>query len=120
MELRTLDEIKLVCSNIAYKDWSLEIQDIVRGFLIKWVFLEKDLTNPNDPNLYKQECREWFISRACTDTQIIRTVYLALKQAIDHELNEQFLYCGVRIFDPHADYLKLTEFMSKDIKDQVD
>ena len=48
-----------------------------------------------------QYCRKWALQYTMTDTEVIRTAYLAAQQASLHEFNEQFKYKGVDIYNPH-------------------
>ena len=105
------DDLQEILSKIKYKDWNLKY--FVKGddFLLQWTFMEKDLTKPDDETLYEQHCRKWYISRFSTDTEIIRTAWLAVQQAVMHEVSESFSYNNVRLFDPHSDYVSLSEYM---------
>jgi hypothetical protein len=53
-----------------------------------------------------QKCRKWYLSSHACESEIIRTAYKAIEAAELHELQENFIYCGQRIFDPH---LNLTD-----------
>ena len=58
--------------------------------------------------------RKFYISPHMTDGEIVQTVFLACKVAMEHELREQFLYKGQAIFDPHYDIEKLVELRSRE------
>jgi hypothetical protein len=45
--------------------------------------------------------RKWYISPHMTDGEIVQTIFLACRVAVEHELREQFKYKGAAIFDPH-------------------
>jgi hypothetical protein len=45
--------------------------------------------------------RKWMLSHHMTDTEIVNTAWLAVKQAVMHELGENFLYHGIPVFNPH-------------------
>lgn len=53
--------------------------------------------------------RKFYISPHMTDGEIVQTIFLACKVAMEHELREQFLYKGQAVFDPHYDIEKLVE-----------
>jgi sarcosine oxidase delta subunit len=111
--LETLEHIK-------FKDWKLVGQEYSDCFFMKWVFMERDTTKQEDETLYEQHCRKWFVSKHSTLSEIIRTAWLAVQQAVQHETEESFLFNGVRMFDPHTDYVDLMKFMStakQDIRD---
>lgn len=105
------EEITNVLSKIEYKDWACVLWPERDYFLFAWEFMEQDVTKPNDKTLYKQECRKYYIANDATETDVIRTVWLALQQAVMHEVAESFLYNGVRLFDPHTNYVSLSEYM---------
>ena len=106
-----IEEFKSIISKIKYKDWSLKWFSIENGFLLQWIFMEKDATKAEDETLYEQYCRKWYVSKYSTKTEVIRTAWLAVQQAVMHEVAESFLYNNVRLFDPHTDYVSLTEYM---------
>ena len=105
-------ELQEICSKIQYKHWELRLIEKEDGFFIQWIFMDKDITKPDDETIYSQHCRKWYISSYATDTEIIRTAWLGVQQAEIHEAAEQFLFAGIRIFDPHTDYIKLAEYMN--------
>lgn len=53
--------------------------------------------------------RRWMLSPFMSDGEIVRTVFLALMTAVEHELREQLLVDGVAVFDPHFDLPALVE-----------
>jgi hypothetical protein len=114
------EEFKQILSKITFRDWTLKAFQKEECYLLQWTFMEKDTTKPEDDTLYEQHCRKWYISQYSTQTEIIRTAWLAVQQAIIHEASESFLYNGVRLFDPHTDYVSLSEYMAgatQDVRD---
>lgn len=107
---KSLDEITDILKNIRYKDWTLRVLSKHNDtILCQWIFYAPDNNDPS--KIEKQSCRKWFISVYSTDSEVIRTAYLAAVQAEMHETNENFTYNGVRIFDPHTDLVALSEYM---------
>ncbi len=53
--------------------------------------------------------RKWRLSRHMEDGEIVQTAFLAVRQAQEHELREQFTYKGVAVFGPHFDIERLVE-----------
>jgi hypothetical protein len=45
--------------------------------------------------------RKWYISPHMTDAEIVTTIFLACKVAMEHELREGFTFSDQMIFDPH-------------------
>jgi hypothetical protein len=120
--ISTLNDVQTVLRKIKFKNWQIEVTAVIddAGYLLQWTFLGKDTTKPLDNQLYMQYCREWFISHDATETQLIRTAWLAVQQAMMHEAAELFLYNGIRLFDPHTDYVKLAEYMNTAPQDKID
>lgn len=52
---------------------------------------------------YNEGGRKWDISKYMTESEIVFTVWKAVLTFMEHELREQFMYKGKRIFDPHID-----------------
>jgi len=104
-------ELKEITDKVTFADWTLRLIDINGAFLIQWTFMQRDLCNPDDTTLYEQHCRKWYVSSYSTPSEVIRTCWLAVAQAVLHEAGEQFLYEGVQLFDPHMDYLNLAQQM---------
>lgn len=52
---------------------------------------------------YSEGGRKWDLSEHMTESEIVFTIFKATLTFIEHELREQFLYKGKRIFDPHID-----------------
>lgn len=106
------EELKQILSKIKYKHWELRSFMKDDGYLIQWIFMERDSTKPEDESLYEQHCRKWYVSKFSTETEVIRTAWLAAQQAELHECAESFLFDGSRIFDPHTNYINLANYMS--------
>lgn len=106
----TTSDIKNILRKIKYKDWQLRIiekgEDVV---LLQWIFYAVDNDNPSATELEPQFCRKWYISLYSTDSEIIRSAYLAVQQAEMHELSENFTFEGARLFDPHIDLIALKD-----------
>lgn len=53
--------------------------------------------------------RWWFVEADASESAIIKTAWLAMRQIVDHEMYEAFRVDGVRVFDPHVDVDDLVE-----------
>jgi len=116
----SFEQLNAILEKIRYKNWKLIAQIYTDCYVIKWVFLEKNVTDSYDNNLYEQHCRKWFISKHSTESEVIRSAYLAAIQAEMHECAEQFQFDNVRLFDPHTSYIDLANYMAtakQDIRD---
>ncbi len=70
---------------------------------------------------YKDEEKEWkgrkfYLSEFMTDDEIIKTVWVAFKMCIEHEVMEGFKYAGKIIFNPHVPYTELITLTDKEIQ----
>lgn len=92
----TLNEIRSVVAEIAYRDWTFCVGTIG--------------TTPDDVVYIKvrfkadgQEWagRKWIISSHATESEILQTALLAVLQAEEHEAREHFLFSGKPIYGPH-------------------
>jgi hypothetical protein len=113
-QAKTRTEIILILNKIKYDkpSWTWVLKEKGNGFLLQWTFLERDLTDPN-PNAEEEEQfgRKWYVSPYMTESEIVRTAFLAIQQAEMHEIAERFTFNGVRIFDPHMNYVHLAELI---------
>lgn len=109
---KTFSEIQEVLSRIEYKKepkWMIRLLEKGDGFLVQFIFLEKDLTS-DSIELETQFCRKWYVSPYSTDSEIIGTIYKAIQAAELHEIAERFRYNDKMIFNPHMDYVELANY----------
>lgn len=83
-----------ILSAIRYKNWSFEVGRSGEAVWLRCSFVE-------DGHLWHS--RKWLVSQHATDSEVIQTVFLAVKTAEEHETREKFLYQGRAIFGPHFD-----------------
>jgi hypothetical protein len=62
---------------------------------------------------YEWDGRAWLLREDMTDSEILRTAFLAVRGAVEHELFEKFLIDGKRPFDPHLNLSNLAEFSAR-------
>jgi len=62
--------------------------------------------------------RKWLLSPHMCVSEVVRTAYKAMQTAVEHEVNERFLYKGVAVFDPHRNIDLLIEIA--DSKNAID
>jgi len=118
---KTRKEIEEIINKITYKQgWEIRLIDKAPDtFLVQVRFMAPDTFNPSGP-AELQACRKWFVSVYSTESEIIRTVYLAICQAEQHEIDETFKFNGARVFNPHIDLVKLSEELTNigdDVRD---
>ena len=57
--------------------------------------------------------RKWLLSPHMCISEVVRTAYKAIVTAVEHEVNEQFLYKGEAVFDPHRNIDLLVEIAGR-------
>ena len=60
--------------------------------------------------------RKFYLSEFMTDDEIIKTVWVAFKMCIEHEIMEGFKYADKIIFNPHVPYTELITLADKEIQ----
>lgn len=90
-------EIRDIVAQISYLDWRLEFKTD-SGPYLQWTFSADD-SDTRKPAV--QKARKWKLSYHMIPQEIERTAYLALQQAVLHEMNEQYKYRNVAIRHPH-------------------
>lgn len=107
--MQTLSTIQQIIAQVKYKDYQFILTKKGDGFNLQVQFVGID-TDTGKQGL--QKCRKWYISPHMVPTEIVRTCFLAIRQAEEHELCENFRYKGVQIFSPHLDLDKMAEFVN--------
>lgn len=60
--------------------------------------------------------RKWYLSEYMTEDEIVKTAWCAFEKAVQHEVMEAFKFDGVRLFNPHVNYLELLSVSHKEIR----
>jgi hypothetical protein len=104
-ERQSIGELESILKRVQYKDWTFYLER--RGtsddydVTLQVQFMAPDNENGGDPTL--QKGRKWFLSRFSCATEVIQTAWAAVSRAELHEIQEQFLYRGVSIWNNHVD-----------------
>lgn len=96
---------KFVEETIRYKNYEFLVKEKNQVPFLQIQFIAPDnITGKTE----RQYCRKWQLSEFMTKTEIVRTAFLAVVQAERHEIEENFKYCGVDIFNSHigVDFLR--------------
>ncbi|AMV34552.1 hypothetical protein VN12_20680 [Pirellula sp. SH-Sr6A] len=96
----TIESLKMVLKEVAFKDWKFRVWQVGQSFLIQVCFEAID-SKTSIPDT--QFGRKWFIDRYATKSEIVQTAFNAVLTALEHEAREDFKYRGARIFAPHFD-----------------
>lgn len=107
--MQTIRTIRKILLSIEYKNWSIIATQKGDGFLLQVQFMGFDTDGSGKEEL--QKCRKWYISAHSCDAEIIRTCFLAIKQAEEHEICERFKYKGEQIYNPHIDPEQMIPFI---------
>jgi len=59
--------------------------------------------------------RKWYLSDHMTADEIIKTVFIAFKSAVEHEIMEAFKVDGKILFNPHTNFEELLKVSDKEV-----
>lgn len=93
--------LKQFLRRIKYKDWHFEVDEIAGGdgvSTFRACFFAPDSATGR---LERQEGREWLVPWGTSESEIVRTAFLAIQTAEEHERRETFTFDGAPIFAPH-------------------
>lgn len=98
--MQTIESIKEVVSNISFNDWMFRVGTSGDTPFLQVIFKDKDrITGVEEI----QRCRKWQLSYHMVNSEIVRTAFKAVEQAMLHEVQEAFKYKGARVMNPHID-----------------
>lgn len=100
MWISTPGEAWLALSLIRYKDWRFEVttEGGCMFLVVTWTAPDTETGHPE-----LQRSRPWHIRQGMTRSELVRTAFLAIRTAEEHELREAFRYREQAIFAPHFD-----------------
>ncbi len=92
---------------------------------------ERDNLNPVNGRIflqitYKADCnkggvlkdwhgRKWYLSTHMTEDEIIKTLFIAFKSVVEHEILEGFKVDEKILFNPHTSYLELLAISDREV-----
>jgi hypothetical protein len=95
----TKEQVAEIISKIEFKDWKFLLEPISdRGWLLQVSFMDRDIYTQE---MELQKGRKFYISPYMVKGEVVKTAFLAVLQAMEHEVRETFLYEGKRILGPH-------------------
>ncbi len=97
-KLQTVDSLKALLKACAFGEWDIDLKFDGERPYVQLSFMD---TDEFTGLLERQHCRKYTLSYEMCDTEVVRTVFIAIKQAMTHEIEEKFMYKGRRIFNPH-------------------
>lgn len=109
--MQTIENIEKLISNVSFKDWTIKVgQYECKTPYIQVLFYDSDrITGEKE----LQRCRKWILSYHMVDSEVVRTAFKAIEAAMLHEVQEEFKYKGVRIYNPHLDLDELVDSIKK-------
>lgn len=93
-----LDALQDVVDLVSYRDWSFDVKEDSGGPYLQIVFLDEGAP---------QFCRKWRVDRSMNPSELVRTAWMAVLAAEEHEARERFMYKEKRIMTPHVDFDKV-------------
>lgn len=93
-----LDVLQDVADLVYYNDWSFGVKEDSDGPYLQISFLADGEV---------QLCRKWRVYRSMNASEFVRTCWMAVLAAEEHEARESFRYRGVRVMTPHVDFDKI-------------
>ena len=93
-------DMKEIVGNLESQDWVFLVEEKNNVPYLQVSFMGKCSVTGK---VTEQKGRKWMLSEHMTKSELVQTAFLAVKQALEHEAREQFLYYGEPIFRPHFD-----------------
>jgi hypothetical protein len=92
-------EVCVVVDRVRYKDWRFDVSPGPAGrpvLRLMWMGVDAYTAEPA-----LQQSRPWLLE-ATNESELLRSVWLAVSTAEEHEARELFMFRGRRIFNPHS------------------
>lgn len=95
---RTLAELTTILSRVKYLDWQWIAGTSGDGF-----YLQVSFTAPDTETgvVGQQHGGKFYVSSHAALNEIVRTAHAAVRSAVTHEADEQFMVDGRAIYHPH-------------------
>lgn len=95
----THQQVIAILGGIQFADWKFGVEPLPdKGWLVQVVFLDADI---HGGEIEEQKGRKFYISPYMIEGEVVKTAFLAVMQAMEHEVREKFLYRGKRLLGPH-------------------
>ncbi len=109
--MMTFEQIAEIINQCTYKKWSYILHDDVNeGLWLQLKWIERDCKNNIET---EQKSRKWKLSYHMCENELVRTYYKAVKCALEHELDEQFMFKNMPVFNPHINYSDIVKCISE-------
>lgn len=94
-----LRELGSAVSQIEYKGWDFFV-GVDQGTPVLQIQFDGEHGD-------RQFCRKWLLYDSMNRSEAVRTAWLAVLAAEEHEAREVFTYMGKRVMSPHIDFDKV-------------
>jgi len=108
--------IQKILDNLKYRDWEFYLGDDNGRMYLQMQFYAFDIryhATLAGVSETLQKGRKWMLSPHATPTEIVRTAHKAVQAAVEHEVDENFMYKNHRIYGPHIDVEALVDASEK-------
>lgn len=103
----TTEDVKNILKDVKFKDWNFLLETLEdKGWLLQVQFMDKDIYSEE---MEEQKGRKFYISPYMIAGEVVKTAFLAVMQAMEHEIRETFLYKEKRLLGPHIALQALCE-----------
>ena len=121
----TREMLQGILDKVTYLDWAWEIQSLGyqhiedtsielphKGWLIQCCFRSPCA---DTGVMIAQKGRKWYVSPHAVTSEVVRTCFLAVQTAMEHEIRECFRYNGAQVFGPHIAVAALEEVAGRKV-----
>lgn len=91
-----LIELASAIAEVAYKDWTFFVGVDAGTAILQIRFVGEHGDT--------QFCRKWLLYESMNRSEAVRTAWMAVLAAEEHEAREHFTYKGKRVMTPHVDF----------------
>lgn len=114
-----IDRIRKVIDQIKFRDWEIELKQILID-KEEAVMIRTSFYALKGGRFELSHGRWWPIAADYSEDQIVKTIYSAISQAIDHEKMKDFEYRKDRVFSPYKGVEDLTKVKEKNVPQDID
>lgn len=100
--MMTRERVDSILHRIQYRDWRFRVGWEGDNSPI-WIQVIFDAISTKTGAIEEQHGRKWQISSHAVASEVVKTAWLAVQTAIEHEAREAFRFDGEAIFGPHID-----------------
>lgn len=95
----TLEELREIATDVQILGRGINVFQHDNGSLYIQLWYHEKCSETGEEKL--QATRKWFISRHATKSEIVQTFLKAAITSAEHQVRENFLYRGRKVFGPH-------------------